>query len=627
MIIWATCVIFSAELLWRHRKGGDEGCNCAALLSLRDLLLTGGPVLLLPSTCSGWPTGCWIRFRRSAWCWPPAAQGRLCRVRPALPGRWPARHRGRAARPAAHRQLLALLRTARSMPPSCRAAPTCCAAATRTARPTGCSAWARCSAAGLNGSSTARTAPAPGSAASGWRACRRSPNGGSTSARRAAASHLMHRLLIANGLEPAKLPLSRLPTTPAVMALLDGRLDALALVSAPESPIVRMLLITPGIRLFDFAQAEAYARRVPQVAPVLLPRGVVDLAPGPARTGCAAGGGHRFAAGARDTHPALQRLLVQAARRIHSGPTGSRTRANIRRRRPATTRSRRSLSFYASRRAAAAAPSALRLCQPDRPDVGGAAVDRGGADPAVAGGAAAVQLPGALAHLPAGTACCARSSSSMPAAGRSPRCAPVGSARCAHRAPAGAAELCRRALLAAQPHRDGAAALDSPASPASISPATLTILPGHRRALALPDSRPPGLAAPGRWCCHDLAAPVLVPSSDPHLSEYLPERWQGRFHFSGFTGSMEHAGGHPRPCRGLRRQPLLDPGRAELAGTTVELVKIPTSAATRPIDWLTATLARPDAGGLTRQCWAWRRRRCSPARCSATASACAPTST
>lgn len=31
---------------------------------------------------------------------------------------------------------------------------------------------------------------------------------------------------------------------------------------------------------------------------------------------------------------------------------------------------------------------------------------------------------------------------------------------------------------------------------------------------------------------------VLVPSADPHLSEYLPEHWQGRQHFSGFTGSM-----------------------------------------------------------------------------------------
>ncbi|MFM7971884.1 MAG: aminopeptidase P family N-terminal domain-containing protein, partial [Betaproteobacteria bacterium] len=31
---------------------------------------------------------------------------------------------------------------------------------------------------------------------------------------------------------------------------------------------------------------------------------------------------------------------------------------------------------------------------------------------------------------------------------------------------------------------------------------------------------------------------LLVPSADPHLSEYLPERWQGRQYFSGFTGSM-----------------------------------------------------------------------------------------
>ena len=30
----------------------------------------------------------------------------------------------------------------------------------------------------------------------------------------------------------------------------------------------------------------------------------------------------------------------------------------------------------------------------------------------------------------------------------------------------------------------------------------------------------------------------IVPSSDPHLSEYLPAHWQGREHFSGFTGSV-----------------------------------------------------------------------------------------
>ena len=31
---------------------------------------------------------------------------------------------------------------------------------------------------------------------------------------------------------------------------------------------------------------------------------------------------------------------------------------------------------------------------------------------------------------------------------------------------------------------------------------------------------------------------LLVPSSDPHLSEYLPAYWQGRQWLSGFYGSV-----------------------------------------------------------------------------------------
>ena len=133
-------------------------------------------------------------------------------------------------------------------------------------------------------------------------------------------TNLMRRLLQANGLDTRQMQLGRLEPTPAVMALIDGDIDALALVSAPESPLVRMLLITPGIRLLDFAQAEAYARRVPQVQPIILPRGVVDLAQDlPAQD-------MRLVAPMAtllvrdDTHPALQQLLVQAAKRIHGEP-------------------------------------------------------------------------------------------------------------------------------------------------------------------------------------------------------------------------------------------------------------------------------------------------------------------
>ena len=30
----------------------------------------------------------------------------------------------------------------------------------------------------------------------------------------------------------------------------------------------------------------------------------------------------------------------------------------------------------------------------------------------------------------------------------------------------------------------------------------------------------------------------LIPSSDPHISEYLPAHWSARRYFSGFTGSV-----------------------------------------------------------------------------------------
>ncbi|MBC7573084.1 MAG: aminopeptidase P family protein [Herminiimonas sp.] len=82
----------------------------------------------------------------------------------------------------------------------------------------------------------------------------------------------------------------------------------------------------------------------------------------------------------------------------------------------------------------------------------------------------------------------------------------------------------------------------------------------------------------------------VVPSSDPHLSEYLPERWQSRVWLSGFTGSVgtlivtaDFAG-------------LWADGRYwsqaenELAGTGIALMKIPTGGSTLHIDWLAANL-------------------------------------
>jgi TRAP-type uncharacterized transport system substrate-binding protein len=132
---------------------------------------------------------------------------------------------------------------------------------------------------------------------------------------------LMTRLFYANKIEPARLKLSHLDQTPATVAFLSGELDAIVFASAPESLMVQMLLVTPGVKLMDFSQSEAYARRFGFLAPAVLPRGVVDLARDlpPADVRLVATTTALLAR--EDTHPALLQLFAQAARELHS-PAG-----------------------------------------------------------------------------------------------------------------------------------------------------------------------------------------------------------------------------------------------------------------------------------------------------------------
>jgi hypothetical protein len=132
---------------------------------------------------------------------------------------------------------------------------------------------------------------------------------------------LMRRLLEANKLEPAQLKLTRLEQTAATVAFLNGELDAIVFASAPESLMVQMLLQTPGVQLMDFSQSEAYSRRFAFLTPVVLPRGVADLSkdlpPQDVRLVATT-----TAMLAREgTHPALLQLFAQAARDLH-GPAG-----------------------------------------------------------------------------------------------------------------------------------------------------------------------------------------------------------------------------------------------------------------------------------------------------------------
>jgi Xaa-Pro aminopeptidase len=82
----------------------------------------------------------------------------------------------------------------------------------------------------------------------------------------------------------------------------------------------------------------------------------------------------------------------------------------------------------------------------------------------------------------------------------------------------------------------------------------------------------------------------IVPSADPHLSEYLPGRWKGREWLSGFTGSVGTFIA-TRDFAGVWTDGrYYTQAEQELAGTDIQLMKIPSGASLLHIDWLADTM-------------------------------------
>jgi ABC-type amino acid transport substrate-binding protein len=130
---------------------------------------------------------------------------------------------------------------------------------------------------------------------------------------------IMEKMFEANHIEFRTLRLSNLEPAPAVEALLAGKVDAIALASAPQSPLVQRLLRARGIQLMDFGQSEAYARRFAFLSAVTLPRGVVDLAADMPPHDVALLAATTSLISSDQTHPALRQLFAQSAQTMHSG--------------------------------------------------------------------------------------------------------------------------------------------------------------------------------------------------------------------------------------------------------------------------------------------------------------------
>jgi len=95
---------------------------------------------------------------------------------------------------------------------------------------------------------------------------------------------------------------------------------------------------------------------------------------------------------------------------------------------------------------------------------------------------------------------------------------------------------------------------------------------------------------------HGLDA-YIVPSSDPHMSEYLPGRWQGRRWLSGFHGSVGTLIVTADFAGLWADSRYWEQAERELAGSGIALMRIPSAADTRHIDWLADTLKPGQTAG------------------------------
>jgi hypothetical protein len=126
-------------------------------------------------------------------------------------------------------------------------------------------------------------------------------------------------LLSANGIEPGgATTLLELDSEDAAKNLIEGKIDAAFLMGdAASSKIMVTLLKTPGIKLFNFIQADGYARRISYLNKLELPRGSVDFGKDIPPQDVNLIGPTVELVVRTDLHPVLSDLLLGAATEIH----------------------------------------------------------------------------------------------------------------------------------------------------------------------------------------------------------------------------------------------------------------------------------------------------------------------
>lgn len=93
-------------------------------------------------------------------------------------------------------------------------------------------------------------------------------------------------------------------------------------------------------------------------------------------------------------------------------------------------------------------------------------------------------------------------------------------------------------------------------------------------------------------------AAYIVPSADPHLSEYLPGRWQGRRWLTGFRGSVGTLVVTADFAGLWVDSRYWTQAEAELAGSGIALMKIAVASSPAHLDWLAGNVAAGASVGV-----------------------------
>ncbi len=131
------------------------------------------------------------------------------------------------------------------------------------------------------------------------------------------SNQLALELLETNGISQPPTKLIERGGLGLIEELQQGKLDAVMVVGPTQSALVWALLYAPGIKLMSLTHADAYARQLPHLTRLTLPRGAVDMVRDLPPHDVNLVAPMATLVVREDTHPALVGLLMQAAIEVH----------------------------------------------------------------------------------------------------------------------------------------------------------------------------------------------------------------------------------------------------------------------------------------------------------------------